>query len=179
MPRTPASFALPFVLLMAACNKDEVVWVPFNAEQGQTLVVRVSDECVDPDDPDAVEPGPAMLELESSLSLTDVGVASIDPGCGPVGTNHQVVAIVDDAFEVLVGRVTVDVQTDAVADLDGDSDVDTRGEGEYELAQDSADPGAWSITLQSLGAEGEEREDRFTFRLWQPEALAPELETPE
>lgn len=170
MRPAPTSCVLLLVLgLTGACKKDDITWVQANKDRDQTLVVRVADDCGD-------DAGPATLRLQSSLGITDVGQAEVDPGCGPVGTSHLVSVILNEGFEAIVGRVTVEVQTDAVADLDGDGDRDNRGEGEYELQQDSFDPGAWAITLQSLGADGEQREDRFTFRLWQPEQLAPELD---
>lgn len=148
----------------AGCNPDEIVWIPFNADD-QTLVVEVL--------PVGSPVGDAVsLDLLSSLGRTDVGVAAVDPGSGPVGTSHQITVDVLDDFEAIVGRVTVVVDSEAVSDLDGDGEPDSRGEGEYELRQDSADPGAWALTVQSLGADDETREDRFTVHLWQPEELA-------
>lgn len=153
-------------LSLVGCNKDELVWVPFNAE-GQTLVVDVL--------PVGSSIGaPVEIELLSSLGRTVIGVGAVDPGSGPVGTSHLVTVDVLDAFEALVGRATVVVDSEAVSDLDGDGDTDSRENGEYEMRRDSADPGAFAITMQSLGADDETREDRFTLHLWEPEQLSVE-----
>lgn len=158
------------LLPIAACTNSDVVWVPFNAED-QTLEVQVL--------PAGSEVGEAVsLDLMSNLGLTNVGVATIDPGSGPVGTEHQLTVQVFDEFEGFVGRVTAGVNPEAVEDLDGDGEIESRGSEEYELLQDSADPGAWAITVQSLGADDERRRDTFTVALWQPEELAAEETTP-
>jgi hypothetical protein len=151
------------LVVLAACKGDEVDWIEFNAAD-ETLVVEVTAE------PTVGEP--VTIDLMSNLGLTNVGTATIDPGSGPVGTLHVLSVEVFDAYEAIVGRVTVDVQSQAVADLDEDGEKDSRGEGLYELERDSANPGGWALTLQSLGAEDETREDRFTIVLWQPEQLA-------
>lgn len=155
-------------LCIGGCKKDEITWVPFNAE-GQTLVVDVL--------PSGSSIGaPVEIELLSSLGRTVIGVGAVDPGSGPVGTSHLVTVDVLDEFEALVGRATVEVDTEAVSDLDGDGDEDARGAGEYEMRRDSADPGAFAITMQSLGADDESREDRFTLHVWEPEQLEPTVE---
>ena len=153
---------------LGGCQGDDINWVEFNAE-GETLVIEVTaaDEL----------PGEEItLDLMSNLGLTNVGTATVTPGSGPVGTLHLLTVEVFDTYEAIVGRVTVDVQSQAVADLDEDGKKDSRGEGLFELEHDNANVGAWALTLQSLGAPGETREDRFTIVLWQPEDLAPELE---
>jgi hypothetical protein len=153
------------------CNPDEKsVWVEFNAPK-QTIEVEVL-PAGSPEGEDVT------LELLSNLGRTVVGEALASPGSGPVGTQHLLAVDVLDDFEELVGRVTVVVDTDAVKDLDGDGEPDSRGEGEFELDRDSADPGAWALTLQSLGGDDERRTDRFTVVLWQEETLA-EVETAE
>ena len=167
MPARPAAFATLLVLL-GGCKKDEVVWVQFN-QTGQTIVVDVLEA--------GAEPGePVSLSLMSNLGRTEIGVAAVDPGSGPVGTHHLVTVDVYDAYEATVGRVTVEVRTEAVADIDDDGEKESRGEGEYELERDSADPGAWALTLQSLGVEDVPREDKFVIALWQDEDLAAEEE---
>lgn len=167
-------------LLVAGCNKDEIVWVQFN-EDGQSLQIEVGP----PITPCALEQTPTaiatidpacQIELKSNLGLTPVGTATIDPLAGPVGTEHQVSVIVFDEFESLVGRATVVVETEAVSDLDDDGEPDSRGEGEFDLERDSADVGAYALMLQSLGAEGEERTDTFTIRLYEPQELAEQPE---
>jgi hypothetical protein len=153
------------LLLGGGCNKDaESVWVEFNAPN-QTLSVEVL--------PAGSPMGDDLtLELLSNLGRTVVGEALVSPGSAPVGTSHLVAVDVLDDFEELVGRVTVIVDTQAIKDLDGDGEPDSRGEGEFELRRDSADPGAWALTLQSLGGEDERRTDRLTIVLWQEEELS-------
>ncbi len=157
---------LLFVVAASGCTADEIVWVPFNAED-QNLEVEVL--------PVGSEIGePITIDLMSNLGLTNVGVAGIDPGSGPVGTEHLVTVEVFDEFEGYVGRVTVGVNPEATEDLDGDGEVESRGSEEYEMLQDSADPGSWALTVQSLGSDDERRDDTFTIVLWQPEELVPE-----
>lgn len=160
------SWGLLLAVGAAGCTADEIVWVPFNAED-QALEVQVL--------PTGSEVGEAVaIDLMSNLGLTNVGVAGIDPGSGPVGTEHLVTVEVFDEFEGYVGRVTVGVNPQAIEDLDGDGEVESRGAEEYELLQDSADPGSWALTVQSLGRDDERRDDRFVIVLWQPEELVPE-----
>lgn len=158
----PPLFALA---ALAACdkNKQETTWIQFNADD-QTLVVEVLPEGSPVGDP-------IEIVLMSNLRRTEVGVAAVTPGSGPVGTEHLLTVDVADAWEEIVGRVTVVVDSEAVKDLDGDGEPDSRGEGEFELLHDSADLGAWALSLQSLGAKDETRDDRFEVVLWQPEDL--------
>lgn len=157
--------------LVGGCKSDEIVWAGFNADD-QTLIVEVL--------PTGSPKGePISIELLSNLERTVVGEASVDPGSGPVGTLHWVTVDVFDEFEGIVGRASVEVDTEAIEDLDGDGEVESRGEGEWDMRQDSADPGAFAIMLESLGRDDEQREDRFTIRLWQPEDLAPGVEPEE
>ena len=145
------------MLLFACASEDD--FVLFNADN-QTIQVEVL--------PEGEPPGePASLELLSNLSLTVLGTATVDPASGPVGGLHQVSVIVLDEFEDLVDRATVLTSAEAVSDLDGDDDLDSRGIDEHEMRQDSADPGAWAVTVQSLGEPTEMRTDVFTIRLWQ------------
>lgn len=163
------AIALLTTLAASGCKSDEITWVPFNLED-QTLVVQVLPEGSDVGDP-------VSLGLLSNLGRTDVGTASIDPGSGPVGTEHVIAVDVLDDFEEIVGRVTVGVNPEATKDLDGDGEIESRGSEEYELLQDSADLGAWQITVMSLGSTDERRDDTFTIVLWQPEELQVELGT--
>lgn len=148
----------------AACKDDtKSVWVEFNAPN-QTIAVEVL-PAGSPEGEDT------SIDLLSNLGRTTVGEALVSPGSGPVGTQHLLAVDVLDDFEDLVGRVTVIVDSQAVKDLDGDGEPDSRGEGEFELLHDSADPGAWALTLQSLGGDDERRTDRFTVVLWEEEKL--------
>lgn len=147
---------------MAACAvgcTSDPEYLQFNAEN-QSLPVEV----LPLGEP---EGDPAELELVSNLSLTIVGDAVVDPASGPVGTLHHVSVILFDEFEGLVDRVTVQTVAEPVADLDGDGEDDSRGREEHEMRQDSADPGAWAVSIQSLGSDDERRSDTFTIMLWQ------------
>lgn len=155
---------------LAGCDDAELVWVPFNSED-QELSIRVQPSCT----PD--EAAPITLELQSSLRKRHVGDATVTPGCGSVGTEHELAVEVFDEWQDLVGRTTVTVISEAVSDLDGDGEDDSRGEQEYELRRDSADIGVYAITLQSQGASGETRQDTFRVVLFQPESFEETIET--
>ena len=90
----------------------------------------------------------------SSTGQVEVGLARVDPGGGPIGTNHDFVVEVYDEYQDVVDRASVRLKSPG------------RGEDEYDLEQDSADEGVYLVTLESEGAEGEQREDLLTFRLW-------------
>jgi hypothetical protein len=152
-----------FAVFVAGCNGDEITWVQFNAAE-QFLEVEVL--------PVGETTGePVSLPLLSNLGRTEVGIASVDPGSGPVGTEHLVTVDVYDAFEAKVLRVSVIFAAEPVSDLDGDGNNDSRSENEDDLYQDFADLGAWARTFKSLGADDEQRTDVVTFFLWQPEEL--------
>jgi hypothetical protein len=159
--------ALPLLLVvLVGCPEDEIVWVQFNADKDQTITVQVLPE-------GSPEGEPVIIDLLSNLSTTVVGTATVDPGSGPIGTNHLLTVAVDDEYEEMVGRASVEVKSEAVSDLDGDGEPDARDSDGYDLRRDSADPGMYAITLQSLGAADEQREDEFTIRLWTAEELVP------
>ncbi|MBX2801196.1 MAG: hypothetical protein KTR31_26185 [Myxococcales bacterium] len=137
--------------------------MPFNNDEGQDLVIAVGQTC---------EPEAGTLTLTSSLGQRDVGTATVDPPCGPVGTTHELVVEVMEQWEDVVGRVTVTIDADPSIDVDEDGDLESRGEQEYVLERDSAAP-VYAISLQSQGIEGETRDDVFRVVLWQPEELQP------
>ena len=141
---------LGLVLLgLVACNKDdEITYVQFNAKN-DTFAIEVGV----PEELPAVEG-----ELHSSTGEVVVGTVEISPGGGPIGTTHSIVVKIDNENEDQVDRVTV--RTDSPG----------RGEDEYKLTQDSADEGYYKTKLESVGAEGEERTDELTIRLWQAQA---------
>lgn len=154
---------LALVLGLSACNKDAIDWVPFNAPH-QTIEVDVL--------PDGSPVGdPISIDLLSNLAETLVGTATVDPGSGPVGTSHVLTVRVLTDYVELVGRASVEVKSQAVSDLNGDGKDDSRENDGYDLRQDSADPGLYAITLESLGADGEQRKDEFTVHLWTPKDL--------
>jgi uncharacterized iron-regulated membrane protein len=109
---------------------------------------------------------PEEIELLSNTSTVVVGVATVDPGSAPVGTDHQLIVQVDDTWQDVVTLVTVVAAAD------------NRGKEEYELRQDSADHGVWVVTLTSIGDEGETRTDEMTIRLWHPDDV-PDVSLPE
>lgn len=128
-----------------ACNKDEgIQYDQYNATDD-----RLSVEVGVPDVLDPIE-----TPLMSSTGQVEVGLARVNPGGGPIGTNHEIVIEVYDAYQDVVDRASVRIKSPG------------RGEDEYDLEQDSADEGVYLVTLESEGSEGEEREDTLTFRLW-------------
>ncbi|HHO54499.1 MAG TPA: hypothetical protein ENK18_27410 [Deltaproteobacteria bacterium] len=155
---------------LTGCDNADLVWVPFNSGD-QELSILVQPDCTDE------QAAPSVLELQSSLRKRHVGDAVVTPGCGAVGTEHELAVEVFDEWQDLVGRVTVTVISEAVSDLDGDGEADSRGEQVYDLRRDSADIGVYAITLQSQGAPGETREDVFQIVLFQPESLEETIET--
>jgi hypothetical protein len=158
-------FGLPVAVLLMACGEgNDTTWVQFNADEDQYLEVEV----LPVGDPAGA---PITLDLVSNIGRTVVGTAEIDPGSGPVGTDHVVAVDVFDDFELEVQRVTVFISAEPVSDLDGDGVDDARSETEYELLHDSADLGAWARSFESHGEPDERRTDAFTFFLWEPEIL--------
>lgn len=158
-------------LALVACNADdEIEWVQFNAS-GDTLLVGVgtgeaigqSSRCDDAET-DRCAGVDGCICLRSSLEAHVVGTATIDPPFGPVGTRHTLAVEVDDAFELIVGRV------DVVASS-------SRGEEEVTLRQDSADAGSWRVQLESLGAADETRTDTLEVLLFEPDGVFSAEET--
>lgn len=139
--------ALPALLalsLLACNNKDEeVVYEQWNATD-DTLDVAVGAALGDP----------VSIDLHSSTGAVVVGTATVDPGSGPVGTEHTLTVIVADEYANIVDRASVRTAS-------GD-----RGEDEYDLVADSAAEGYFVLELVSVGEEGEQRTDTLTFRLW-------------
>jgi hypothetical protein len=138
------SSVLVVVLAAVGCKKDEeVTYSQFNA-QDESLPIEVG----------AAKALPAVtIQLHSTTGEVTVGTAEVDPSGGPIGTEHEIVVIVEDAYENIVDRVTV--RTDSP----------DRGEDEYVLDADSADEGYYKTTLVSVGDPGEVRTDTLTFRL--------------
>jgi hypothetical protein len=135
------------LLLVAAsgCNKDSApTYTQFN-EDDENLTIDVG----------AAKKEPAKsIELYSSTGEVTVGIATVDPGGGPIGTEHVIVVEVENAYENIVDRVSV--RTNSAE----------RGEDEYDMDPDSADEGFYKLTLVSVGKPGEVRTDTFTIRLW-------------
>ena len=119
-----------FVLLgmsFVACNKDEgIQYDQYNATN-DTLTLQVGTETV---------LDPVEISLMSSTGQVEVGLARVDPGGGPIGTNHDFVIEVYDEFQDVVDRASVRLKSPG------------RGEDEYDLEQDSADEGVYLVTLE-------------------------------
>jgi hypothetical protein len=136
------------LLVLAACDEaQETTWEQFNAEDNY-VTVDVGPAC----DPEPC--ADVTADLTSSTGSEVIGSGTVSPGGGPIGTEHRVALVVLDEYEAEVGRASVRTSSGA------------RGEDEYDLDQDSADEGTWVFFLESVGDEGEVREDTFTFRLW-------------
>lgn len=136
---------------LVGCKKDEVVLVPFNAED-DSVDVYVGVDSVE-DDPDCDE-GQSCTELHSLVEGAVIGTVTVEPAAGPVGTTHRLLAVVGDEWEDRIDRVSVLVESD-------------RGEGEFDLERDRANPGAWGLSLESMGTAKEERVDTWTVLLWE------------
>lgn len=132
---------------LAGCPGDEEEWSRFNAAT-DVLEVQVGAEIGDP----------TTIELHSTTGSNVVGEATITPGSGPVGTDHELTVMVAPGYEDAVERVSV--QTDA-----GD-----RGIEVHELVQDSAEHGLWWRILTSVGETDETRTDTLEIQLWEPVA---------
>jgi len=143
--------ALVLLLAAAGCNKkEEAVWIQFNAD-GDVLEVHVGGE---PADVEGCDPGVSCTDLHSLIEGAVIGTATADPSSGPVGTEHRLLAIVGDDWEEQVGRVTVEAAGE-------------RGLDVFELERDPANRGAWGVSLESLGGQGESRVDAWTVRLFE------------
>lgn len=124
------------------------MWVQFNEDVSLEVEITASEELG----------APVEAEVFSSSGEEPVAVVQVDPGSGPVGTDHRVSVDVIDDYEEVVGRVLL--TTDS-----GD-----RGAEEHELDRDSADVGYWWRVLTSGGTEGEERTDTFVIQLFTDES---------
>ena len=137
---------------LVACGGSKNDDVRFNADDQVTIEVVVGTELGDD----------VTTELHSTTGTVTVGTGTVSPGSGPVGTVHTVTIRVDADFAEEVSAAGV--VTDA-----GD-----RGVEEVSLLQDSADHGLWWREVTSVGVDGEERSDTFTFTLYTP---APDTDT--
>ena len=134
--------------LWVGCEEDaDPNWVQFNATEDQVEVQVGVDSLLD-------DVSVLLYSSSGQEAGVEVGTASVSPGGGPIGTEHLIVIEVYDDYQDTVGRATV--RTDSA----------DRGEDEYDLDPDSADEGIYTTTLVSVGDEGEQRIDTFTFRLW-------------
>ena len=139
-----AAGTVALAALLLSCTETEAEWVQYNADS-DSLDVQVG--VADIQDASSVS-------LYSSTGLVEVGIATISPGGGPIGTEHSISVEISDEYANDVDRVSVR------------TDTEDRGEDEYDLESDSAGEGLYATTLVSVGDEGEVRTDTLTFRLW-------------
>lgn len=133
------------VLSLVACDEEsETSWTQYNAD-GDQVEIEVGVPELQPE---------VSTILHSSTGQVEIGVASVDPGGGPVGSLHTVLVTVYADYSGDVGRVSV--RTDS-----GDREVD-----EFDLDVDSTGTGIFKAELRSVGAEAETRTDTLTFRVW-------------
>lgn len=133
--------ALP--LVASTCSEVEIAYDQVN-QSSDALTVEVGV----PDELDPVEG-----DLSSNTGAVVVGVASVAPGGGPVGTVHGLTVVVDDAYQDQVDLVRV------VAQADG------RDDRTFDLTQDAFDEGIWVTELESFGADDEVRTDTLSIQL--------------
>lgn len=128
------------------CSRaDDLAWQRFNSDDEVSLSVTAEAEL-----------GPPVVgELVSTTGETIVGTVTIDPGSGPVGTEHRVVVDIGRAWEERVGRVEIEAVTEE------------RGSRFLPLVQDSASAGVWVLDLRSYGVDGEARTDTFRVLLYE------------
>ncbi len=144
-------------LLLACVEDDETSYVQYNGDD-DSVEVQVGVDTVYVTDEDGNEVAEtASTVLTSSTGAVEIGMGTVDPSAGPIGSVHRVSVEVYEEYASEVDRVTV--RTDS-----GD-----RGQDEYDLERDSAGEGWWVYELESVGEEGEERTDTLTFLLYQEE----------
>lgn len=143
-------------LVPTSCEGGSTSWSRFNATD-DALVVQVTA---------SADLGDArVVALYSNTELVQVGQASVTPGSGPVGTEHQLVVQVDAPWDAQVQRATVTVQSERGVDAT------------FELTQDSASAGMWVIGVRSGGVLGEERTDTWSIALEEPDVTAADTGT--
>jgi hypothetical protein len=153
-------FVAGIYLALTGCQKDEgATWLRFNGDEDETyLEVTASEDLGDP----------AVIGLRSTTGATVVGSAVVEPGSGPVGTDHVVTVVLDEAYAERVQRVDMRAASES------------RGSRLFPMEQDSADLFKWVLDLTSYGVEGEERVDVLSFELYevQYEPLPETIEDP-
>lgn len=146
------------LLLLAACDEStETTYAQYNGEDDAVVIQVGVDTEYTTDDLGNEVVVDATTTLSSTSGEFQLGIGSVSPGSGPIGTIHTVRVEIEDDYDGDVDRVSI--RTDS----------GERGEDEYDLEEDSAGEGLWTLELTSYGEEGEVREDTLTFRLWQAE----------
>ena len=131
---------------LVACQKDEGSWLPFNWDS-DVLTLEVTS---------SGEPGEALTaDLHSTTNTTIVGDVRIEPGSGPVGTEHTVIVTAFPEYEERVDKVEIEVSSEL------------RGELVLPMVQDSAELYRFVLSITSYGVEGEARSDLLTFRMYE------------
>jgi hypothetical protein len=156
--------------LIACDSSSETTYERFNADDNSVTISVGTETQYQTDDAgevltdDAGEPIPveASCLLTSTADEVELGVGSVSPSSGPIGTVHTVRVELDEDYADSVDKVEVMTSS-------GD-----RGEDVYALDADSAGEGVWVVELTSYGEEGEIRDDELSFRLY--EATATEEE---
>ncbi len=144
-------FPLIAALGLLACNKtEEIQYEQFNGSADAVEVEVGVEELLDP----------RQADITSSTGEVVIGLVDVDPGGGPIGTNHDIVVIIDNEWQGEVDRVSIRTSPVTADSKDDESD------DEYDLERDSADEGYFKLTLESVGAEGELRTDTLTVRVW-------------
>lgn len=153
------SVAFALFIGIAGCGGDEETeYQLFNCEDDFTLMyVGVPDVWTEEacDGVDSVQLRSSSCDIPANENSNDVGEANITPCGAPIGTEHQIVVKVNSLYKDQVDRVSVRINS-------GD-----RGEDEYEMERDSANEGLYKLTLESVGSEGELRNDTIHFKLWE------------
>ncbi len=131
-------------LLAFGCGEEEDETLSLFNASDDTFEINVGTEEVGTE---------KTIDLHSSTGQVIVGTATINPDAGPIGTEHELVIIVDDTWEAQVEKVRLTVDS-------GD-----RGIESFTMIRDSADPGYHTVSILSVGEEGETRTDIFTIEL--------------
>lgn len=149
---------LAALVLLAGCSEEtETEYVQYNGDGDAVQVeVGVPTRYVTDDEGSEVAEVVATV-LRSSTGAVEIGTGTVDPSAGPIGSVHRVVVQVYDDYATDVDRVAVRTESGE------------RGEDVYELERDSAGEGWWVYELESVGEDGEERTDTFTFLLYEAE----------
>ena len=141
-------FTFVLATVLFGCNKDESIEFSLFNSTDDVLYIPVGVEDMLP----AIN-----QDLYSSTGAVPIGSISVDPGGGPIGTEHTLIVIVNDDFEHKVSRTTLELSSKE------------HGTESYTMNLDSADEGLYMLKLVSVGSEGETREDRLRVMLWKNE----------
>lgn len=134
----------PLLGLLVSCEDKQADPNQFNAhDESLSVLVGIADL-----------QDSTSRSLFSSTGIVEVASAQISPGGGPIGTIHQIQVQIGDEY------------TDDIQEVRINIDSGSRGSSVYALTQDSAQTSLYLLELESVGEEGEEREDIFVFSLW-------------